>query len=383
MKVIEVITDTNIGGAGVLLVNRLRHTDHIKNKTWVLIPRGSALISRLKGISVEVIEMDCSYDCSFEVSAILNYVRVVRKIRPDVINCHGALSARIAAWLCRVPIKICTRHCVFPVEKEGSIGVRIKGYINSRLSDAFIAVAFAARQNLLELGVDKDKIAVIINGAEPLRLLSSRDKAALRKELGILDEETVLVLNARLEPYKGHLWFFEAVRQLVDDNFQIKVLLLGDGSERTRLESLCVGYGIDKHVIFMGFVDDVAPFMNIADININCSTGTETSSLALSEGMSIGLPAVASDFGGNPYMVRHCENGFVCKCYAHSELAKYIKLLINDKELYSEMSLAARQRFEIELNAVNMAEKTTALYDSLYKSYQKYGRSPNQIFNQV
>ena len=73
--------------------------------------------------------------------------------------------------------------------------------------------------------------------------------------------------------------------------------------------------------------------MNIVDINVNCSVGTETSSLALSEGMSLGIPAVVSDFGGNPYMIEHGVNGLVCECYDSRKMADHIFDLINDQNI--------------------------------------------------
>ena len=229
----------------------------------------------------------------------------------------------------------------------------------------------------MELGISEQKIAVIINGAERLSAIDGETIALQRKRLGIGDDQTVLVMNARLETYKGHIWFFEAIKELIDEGVPIKVLLLGDGSERAHLSELASAYGIDDAVIFTGFVDNVATYMNLAHININCSTGTETSSLALSEGMSLGLPAIVSDYGGNPYMVRHGENGFVCPVYAHSTLARYVKMLINDSSLYAAMSQAAMRRFETELNAQAMTKNTTALYDGLYLVSKKRGHMPS------
>jgi glycosyltransferase involved in cell wall biosynthesis len=107
--------------------------------------------------------------------------------------------------------------------------------------------------------------------------------------------------------------------------------------------------------------------MNIVDIGINCSTGTETSSLALSEGMSLGVVSVVSDYGGNPYMIEHGVNGLVCPQGDSAKMAGFIELLMDDKELYAQMSRNARARFERELNALSMTRKTNQLYDRLYE----------------
>lgn len=369
MKIIEIISDTNIGGAGVLLLNRLKYTDGQKYSTLVLIPRGSMLAPRLEKMGVEYREISGNADRSMDVRTVRKYVRVFKEEKPDIINSHGCLSARIAAYLCGVPVKICTRHCVFPVEKTSKARKRIIGAFNSAISDKFIAVAHAARENLIELGVDEDKIEVVINGAVALKRFTDSERAKTRKELSISVESTVLGMCARLEKYKGHEWFFEAFRILLDSGVDAVAIFIGDGSQRKYLEGLCRQYGIEKRVRFIGFVSDVSPYMNIVDINVNCSVGTETSSLALSEGMSLGIPAVVSDFGGNPYMIAHGENGLVCECYDSRKMADYICDLINDSELYQRMSLAARERFEEELNARAMTEKTNKLYDRLYNAY--------------
>lgn len=371
MKIVEVISDTNIGGAGVLLLNRLRCTDIKKYPTTVLIPRGSALAFRLADIGIEYIEIECKGERSFDPFSIKLYRKIFKQLCPDIVNCHGSLSARIAAKQCGITVKICTRHCVFPVKKRESM----MGFLNDLLSDHFIAVADAARRNLLQLGVSEEKISVIINGAEALRQISDDEKKTLKKSLNIGKETSVIGFCARLEKCKGHEWFFSAVKLLSRKNIDFKVLLIGDGSQRKCLELLSKKYGIDEKIIFCGFVDDVAPLMNIVDININCSVGTETSSLALSEGMSLGIPAVVSDYGGNPYMVRHGINGFVCPCGDSEQMANYITDLIGNKALYEKMSLACIKRFNDELNAEAMTEKTNRLYDKLYESLSQSQKS--------
>jgi glycosyltransferase involved in cell wall biosynthesis len=106
------------------------------------------------------------------------------------------------------------------------------------------------------------------------------------------------------------------------------------------------------------------------DVNVNCSVGTETSSLALSEGMSLGIPAIVSDYGGNPYMVRHGINGLVCPQGDSLALAEAIERLSREKTLYTRLSRQARLRFAEELNAEAMTKKTEKLYAELFRSTQ-------------
>ena len=370
IKVVEVITDTNIGGAGVLLCTRLKYSDRTRIATEVLLPKGSALLPRLCAMDITVHEMDACRDRSFELLAIVKYVKLFRKLKPDLVHCHGALSARIAAMLCGVPVRLYTRHCVYPLSKfqKSLIGRCFIGRAQSLLSHRMIAVAHSAKQNLYEMGVPTDRISVIINGVEGLRAVSEEEKEVLRNRLQLPKDVTVVGICARLEECKGHRCFLAAAQEILQQDQSYRFLILGDGSLRDLLEAEAEERGIARFVIFAGFCEDVAPYFSLMKINANCSVGTETSSLALSEGMSLGIPAVVSDYGGNPYMVREGENGIVVPQNDPSALASAILRLSQDKKLYDRLSCGARERFSSELNAVQMTKKTEELYFELFCS---------------
>ena len=185
------------------------------------------------------------------------------------------------------------------------------------------------------------------------------------------EDDIVVSIFARLEKCKGHIYFLCAAKLLIKSSDRYRFLVVGNGSLEKTLKNTAEEFGISDRVIFTGFVEDVTPYMNITDINVNCSIGTETSSLALSEGMSLGVPAVVSDFGGNPYMIRDGRNGFVFRQKDYRMLAKLISKLAGDKKLYEKMANSARHRFATELNAEKFAKETESLYSSLYKDYLK------------
>ncbi len=361
IKIVEAISDTNIGGAGVLLLNRLKYTNRKVFDTTVIVPKGSMLIPKLKALKINVVSIDGTKNSSFDLKSLGAYVYAIRKIRPDIINCHASLNARIAGRLSGVKKCIYTRHCVFAVNgflKYGMIGKCI-GMFTDILSDGIIAVADAAKENLIQMGVKDEKIAVIINGAEQQRKISEEEKAALREKLKIGQDKTVVGIFARLEPYKNHECFLKAARVLCNKSDKYRFLIVGDGSQKKALEALTLRLDLTDFVVFTGFADDIAPYMNITDINVNCSTGTETSSLSLSEGMSLGIPCVVSDYGGNPYMVQNGVNGYIYKKGNYKELSRAI---LRAEENYAVLSKNAKKRFINELNSKSMALKTQKYY---------------------
>ena len=371
MRVLEAISDTNIGGAGNLLLTRLRNSDRERISTAVVLPCGSMLIDRLERIGIKCYTVDGCIDKSFDIGAIRKLCDVINDFEPDIINAHGCISARIAALFCRVPVRIYTRHCAFDIPLymrcfpiKQSIGA-----LNLLLSTNVIAVADAAADNLIDMGVPEKRISVIINGVDGFEKYNEAKRKREREKLGVSDK-FVVGICARLERCKDHVTFLRAARVLARKNEKYRFLIIGDGSERKNLVELTEALGISDKVIFTGFTDEVERYYNCLDLNVNCSIGTETSSLALSEGMSIGLPSVASSFGGNPNMVRDGENGYIYEVGDFFSLAACIGRIAEDRELYGKMSERAFHLFKTEFNSKKMTANTEKLYYELYKKRQ-------------
>jgi glycosyltransferase involved in cell wall biosynthesis len=233
------------------------------------------------------------------------------------------------------------------------------------LSNGIIAVAEAAKSDLVDMGVSPKRIKVIINGVKGISVLSKDERSRIRSSLSIPEDAVVVGIFARLEEYKGHKDLIEAASILLSYSDAYRFLIVGGGSLEEKLKNICREKGIDDKFVFTGFVDDVTEYFNITDINVNCSHGTETSSLALSEGMSLGIPCIASDFGGNSYMVQDGINGYVYPAYDSHRLAVLIERSGNDAVLRKRLSENAYIRFKSELNHKKMTEATYNYYTQL------------------
>ena len=369
IKVVEAISDMNIGGAGRLLINKIRNSDKKLFKYIVVLPCGSDLIGPLKEAGGRVVEIDCCKDKSFDLRGVLALYKILARLSPDVLNSHACMSARIAGKIAGVKANLYTRHCDFPVKAIYALPVinSVLKSFNDFLSDGIIAVSYSAKRNLLLLGAPKEKIKVIVNGAEVMPRLSLEEKKKIKAGLGIPADAIVVGIFARLEDYKDHKTLLRAAK-LLKSNENIYFIIVGSGSLAQDLKQYSKRLGIDERVFFIGFVDNVSDMMNITDINVNCSVGTETSSLALSEGMSLGIPSIASDYAGNKYIVKNGVNGLIFPQRDYIELSEKILLLVQNKDVYNRFSINARARFLQELNARHMTEQTEKYYLSLLKS---------------
>lgn len=368
IRVAEAISDTNIGGAGRLLLARLEQSDRARFETTVLLPKGSKLCASLAELGVRYTELDGCADRSLDIRAIPELCFKLRRIRPHILNSHSCLAARIAGRLAGVPVLVQTRHSSFPLGRIYDLSaVRLAVRVVSRaLSDKIIAVAHVVEDDLLRMGVERERISVVINGARPLKRATESELAATRERLGIPPDARVVGICARLEKCKDHATLLRAARLICEGGRDYRFLIIGEGSQRHALEDLARRLGVADNVIFVGFCASVDEYMGLFDVNVNCSVGTETSSLALSEGMSLGIPAIASDYGGNPYMVRDGVNGFLYPQGDSFALAERI-LCLEEDELYRRLSRGAYKRFESELNSARMTRLTEKIYRELIK----------------
>lgn len=373
IKVVNICSDTNIGGAGRCILTFLKHYDRSKFDVSVILPPESKLSDAVRALDTQVIEGHGLQDKSMSLPAVRSLRGILKEIKPDIVHTHGAMSGRIAAKICRCGI-VYTRHSVFPVSGRLSKnpGKWINGHVNEFFADAIIAVAEAAKENLVDSGVSPEKIAVILNGVEQQPRITQARYNELRGSYGIDDGCFTAGIIARLEDIKGHRFLIEAVQELRSEGRNIKVLIAGVGGNAEALKHLTVDMGLGDSVVFTGFLDKVYEVLGILDVQINASYGTEATSLALLEGMSMGLPAIVSDYGGNPGVITHGKNGLIFPSEDSGALADCMREVMDDNALLKRLSGGAKEVYEKKFTAVRYTRDIEDLYKIIYMKRGRY-----------
>ena len=352
IRVIQVSSDTNIGGAGKCILTYLAHRSKSDFEVAAAVPEGSLLTPLISELGVPVFEVDAMRDKSFDTAAVKKLLEIFKKFKPDIVHAHASMSARIAARIYGAKV-VYTRHKM------------LSGLANNSTADRIIAVADAAKDNITAIGVSEKKISVILNGVEPLRQYSQSEIKDVKSDFGIPDGVPCITICARLTEVKGHKYFVDAAKILKDSGTDARFLIAGTGGGAENLRRQITSLGLDGYVKLLGFLNDVEPLMNITDIQANCSFGTEATSLALLEGMSLGKPAVVTDFGGNPGVIRDGINGFVVPTHSAEALAEKLKMLLNDSALYKRMCENSLEIFKQTFTAEKYAENIEKIYHEL------------------
>ncbi len=366
MKITNVLTDTNVGGAGVLVASVAGALSD-KFDIEIIIPKGSAIKSRLEESGAKITELPIVGDKSFCASDVSEFYRYFKSHPSDIVHTHASLSARIGATFAGGAFRISTRHCAYDDK-----GKKKTGFLQRRLydlcTDITVSTADFATKNLENEGIPRKKIVTIRNGVAPRRITSAEEKRNLKASLGIPANAKILGCCARLEWVKGQDLLLRAMTELLQSHQDLYCLFVGDGRLAADYKRIAAALGVLSRVRFCGYTSDPTPYQNLFFLNVNTSRGTETSCLANSECMSLGIPTVASDFGGNTEMITEEKNGLLFKADDYKALTRAVERVLSDAGLYSKLKAGAldiyQSRFSIDImknNYLKLYEECVAL----------------------
>jgi len=287
---------------------------------------------------------------------------LLQSLRPDVVHSHGfrpdVLDSGIARRL-GIPT-------VTTIHGESFLGGRTRLYEwlqwrTYRRFDAVIAVSARLRDTALLRGVPSQRVHLIRNAWPGGVSFASREAA--RRELGLSPRETAVGWLGRMIPVKGADVFLRALAE--PDGPQTTAVLIGDGSERSRLESLADQLGLRARVRFVGGIEGGARLLPAFDAFV-LSSRSEGTPIVLFEAMTAGIPIVASRVGGIPDVVGEGEAVLVPPENA-AALAEGLRLVLENPSTAGFMVERARQRLETGFSTTTWLESHEQLYWSLIK----------------
>ena len=157
------------------------------------------------------------------------------------------------------------------------------------------------------------------------------------------NEEVIFVCVARLSAEKNHLSLLKAFAPVYVREKKAKLVLVGDGPEKERIQEFVRKKGLGKAVFLAGEVSDVSQFLLASDVFILLSS-IESLPMSLLEACSSGLPCIVSKVGDMPRVVLHGETGFVCNAQDPVVVSALMAEMIENRPLCQQMGRAARQR---------------------------------------
>lgn len=175
--------------------------------------------------------------------------------------------------------------------------------------------------------------------------ISPRAGENLKQKIGI-DSDFILSVIARLEPMKGHDFFFSGFKEFLQSGNNAECLIIGDGSREEELKKQVVSEGIEGFVKFLGYREDIQQLLLISDLIVLTSRKEGGPPQILMEAMAASRPIVATDISGNRELVVPGETGLLVPYGKEDELGKALRYMRENREEAVKYGNNGRRRIE-------------------------------------
>lgn len=333
----------------------LGHTVHIG-----CVERSGAFLDDVLALDLPIVEFPFPSLASF--AATQQFARLVRLLRGGgfhvvhAFDFYGNLFAVPAARIAHVPAVLASRR---EVASHRSRVRRWAMGVSAWLANGVVANSRAAADSLPM--ATRGKVRIIPNSIDVGRFAAG--PAASRSSLGLPDGPLIGMVAA-LRPEKDVPTLLRSVpliRQLIPD---ARVVLVGDGSERSALTALAEALEIGQAVTFLGDRQDVSQLLPAFDVVV-LSSISESFPNAILEAMACGRPVVATQAGGTPELVLEGVTGFLVNIGDHHALAGRIASVLRDAQLADRLGRSARELVERRFAHGQTVASVDAFYDDL------------------
>lgn len=305
----------------------------------------------------------------YETALSSKLVDVITYEKLDILHVHYAVPHASAAFMTKQILKtkgihipvITTLHGtdITLVGNDSSYAPVVEFSIN--MSDGVTAVSESLKNDTLDRFSINDEIEVIYNFIDNKKFFREFNPD-LKARYGKSDDK-FLVHVSNFRPVKRVLDVLKTFELVQQTHQNVKLLMIGDGPERQKLEDYCREKGLCDNIHFLGKKDSISTLLSICDVFVMPSA-KESFGLAALEAMACGVPVVSSNVGGIPEVNINGKTGFVHELGDIKGMAISVNKLIGDQAVWNTFSDYCIN-FSKEFDIVNIVPQYEAYYNKI------------------
>ncbi|NEX13685.1 MAG: N-acetyl-alpha-D-glucosaminyl L-malate synthase BshA [Prosthecochloris sp.] len=313
------------------------------------------------------------FECPFYSLALATKIAEVATYEKlDVVHAHYAIPHALSAMLARQMLEeSCSEAKCFKlattlhgtditvVGADNSMHGAVRLAINK--SDGVTTVSEYLKRETVRLFSPNHEIEVIPNFVDTELFHRQSNSAEIREQLG-LDGEKVCIHISNFRPVKRIRdvlkTFYTVVKKI-----PATLLLVGDGPERSEAEVWARENGIERHVRFLGKIDDIVPLLSVSDLMLMPSSG-ESFGLAALEAMACGVPVIVTDTGGFPEFISNGRHGYLVELGNVGRMSeKALELLTDTRrwDMFSRSCVEQARKYHVS----TLVERYESFYSRL------------------
>ena len=285
---------------------------------------------------------------------------VLDKFKPDLIHDQtpGPVALAVYRYAKKNDIPIVATSHAYPdnISDQLPLGKIGKKAFDTVMQQYFISFLRKSAYSTMptELGMDdllpkkrrhfKAPVEAISNGVDLSKFGKKKVSGRLYRKYRVDPNKKTLLYVGRVDPEKSLNVLMEAFARVHRNNPDTQLLIVGDGTDKSRLETDANELGIRDSVIFAGRVigRDLPVLYNMGDV-FGITSTTETQSIVVLEAMASGLPVIAVRAGALEELVTTNRNGFLCEPKNVREVASSFDFILSNPEKAREMGAESRK----------------------------------------
>ncbi|MBX2916034.1 MAG: glycosyltransferase [Cyclobacteriaceae bacterium] len=368
LRILHCIRQGQIGGGESHLLDLATNLKKDKFKSFVLSFTDGPMVERLSSLGVTTIVIKATRP--FDVRVWSRVLSVIEDNKIQLIHIHGtrAFSNVIYSALRKdIPIVYTVHGWSFNAHQtwiKRNIAILIERYF-TRVAKKVINVSYS-NQRIGSKYIKGLNSNVIQNGIDLQKFNPSNRYPDVRQNLGISDDQFLIVFIARMTLQKDPCTLIRAYSQLNDKiKEKTTVLFVGDGELKHEAIQLSQELGVSTKTIFTGFRSDIPTLLHACDVYCLPSLW-EGLPLGLLEAMAMRKIAVATTVDGTVEVIENTKNGFLFPSGDSGTLSSVLETIILKTEQEREqIKSSAHQTIHKHFSLAGMIEKTEAVYETL------------------
>ncbi len=358
------------GGSGIVgsEIGRelAEHGHNVHFISSALPTRLTELNERVHFHEVEMMNYPLFEHQPYSLALATKLATVARAEELDLLHMHYAIPHSISAILARESIK--SKFYLPVITTLHGTDITLVGADRSYLpitkyalqeSDGVTAVSRFLKQATIET-FDFDDIEVIPNFICPTHYSRNMD-SPLRSEL-LGDDEFLLVHVSNFRPVKRAIDCVEILQKVREKGAKARLIMVGDGPERSACEYRAQQLGVDEYTNFVGKRDNIADYLAVADIFLLPSE-SESFGLAALEAQACEVPVVASRIGGIPEVVTDHETGFLSEIGDIEKMSADTFSLLSDRAMHEAFGKRSRELAVSRYSTTEIIPKYISFYE--------------------
>ncbi|MBR0010124.1 N-acetyl-alpha-D-glucosaminyl L-malate synthase BshA [Bacillus subtilis] len=300
----------------------------------------------------------------YDLTLASKIAEVAERENLDIIHAHYALPHAVCAYLAKQMLKrnigiVTTLHGtdITVLGYDPSLKDLIRFAIES--SDRVTAVSSALAAETYDLIKPEKKIETIYNFIDE-RVYLKKNTAVIKEKHGILPDEKVVIHVSNFRKVKRVQDVIRVFRNIAGKT-KAKLLLVGDGPEKSTACELIRKYGLEDQVLMLGNQDRVEELYSISDLKLLLSE-KESFGLVLLEAMACGVPCIGTNIGGIPEVIKNNVSGFLVDVGDVGAATARAMSILEDEQLSNRFTKAAIEMLENEFSS----KKIVSQYEQIY-----------------